>query len=36
MSINRFRNLAYNPLVQLGLGGLLGGLSGQALSLIHI
>ena len=30
MSINRFRNLAYNPLVQLGLGGLLGGLSGQA------
>ena len=30
MSIDRFRNLAYNPLVQLGLGGLLGGLSGQA------
>jgi hypothetical protein len=30
MSINRFRNLAYNPIVQLGLGGLLGGLSGQA------
>ncbi len=30
MTINRFRNLAYNPLVQLGLGGLLGGLSGQA------
>tara|TARA_R100000278_G_C5474594_1_gene165808 strand:- start:1940 stop:2812 length:873 start_codon:yes stop_codon:yes gene_type:complete len=30
MSINRFRNLAYNPIVQLGFGGLLGGLSGQA------
>ena len=30
MSINRFKNLAYNPLVQLGVGGLLGGLSGQA------
>ena len=30
MSIDRFRNLAYNPIVQLGLGGLLGGLSGQA------
>ena len=30
MTIDRFRNLAYNPLVQLGLGGLLGGLSGQA------
>jgi len=30
MSINRFRNLAYNPIAQLGFGGLLGGLSGQA------
>ena len=30
MSIDRFRNLAFNPLVQLGLGGLFGGLSGQA------
>ena len=30
MSIDRFRNLAYNPIVQLGFGGLLGGLSGQA------
>jgi len=30
MTIDRFRNLAYNPIVQLGFGGLLGGLSGQA------
>jgi len=30
MSINRFRNLAYNLIAQLGFGGLLGGLSGQA------
>lgn len=27
---NRYRDLIYNPLVQLGVGGLLGGLSGQA------
>lgn len=27
---NRYRDLIYNPLVQLGFGGLLGGLSGQA------
>ena len=30
MTTDRFRNLIYNPLVQLGLGGLIGGLSGQA------
>lgn len=30
MSINRYRNLMFNPLFQLGVGGLLGGLSGQA------
>jgi hypothetical protein len=29
MSINRYRGLLYNPLFQLGVGGLLGGLSGQ-------
>lgn len=27
---NKYRDLIYNPLLQLGVGGLLGGLSGQA------
>jgi len=29
-SRNRFKGLLYNPIVQLGVGGLLGGLSGQS------
>lgn len=30
MAMNRYRDLMFNPIVQLGVGGLLGGLSGQA------